>query len=126
MGNWYTRPTFKKQSSDCIADDITQEPSGSGVSSTGNDTSSAGDDTTQGLSGSGVSSTDDTSSAGQTFCYCHGPEEGDMITCDNPDCNIEWFHITCLQMKRFPKGKGKWFCPDCGMLPKFQVCKRKV
>jgi len=40
MGNWYTRPTFKKQSSDCLADDITREPSGSGVSSTGNDTSS--------------------------------------------------------------------------------------
>jgi len=62
-----------------------REPSGSGVSSTGNDMSSAGDDITQGPSGSGVSSTDDTSSAGQTFCYCHGPEDGDMIACDDPD-----------------------------------------
>jgi len=46
---------FKKRSSDCLIDDITQGPSGSGVSST------------------------DTSSAGQTCWYCHGPEEGDMI-----------------------------------------------
>jgi len=28
-----------------------------------------------------------------------------MIVCDNPDCTIEWFHITCLQMKKLPKGK---------------------
>ena len=32
-----------------------------------------------------------------------------MIFCDNDDCPIQWFHTSCLKMKRVPK--GKWFCP---------------
>ena len=48
------------------------------------------------------------------------------IACDNPKCTIEWFHITCLQMERLPKGKAKWYCPDCRVLPQFQVRKRKT
>jgi len=65
-------------------------------------------DDTPGTSGSGNSSAGDDASDStvQTFCYCHGPEEGDMIACDNPKCTIEWFHIICLQMER-PKGKSK-------------------
>ena len=39
----------------------------------------------------------------QTFCYCHGPEEGDMIAFDNAECTVEWFHITYLQMERLPR-----------------------
>ena len=30
-----------------------------------------------------------TSSNESTFCYCNGPEEGDMIACDNETCSIE-------------------------------------
>ena len=50
----------------------------------------------------------------QTFCYCHGPEEGLMIACDNPDCLIEWFHVRCLDLSCVPK--GKWYCSDCSKL----------
>ena len=53
------------------------------------------------------------------YCYCRGPEAGTMIGCDNPDCPIEWFHIECLQIHTIPKGKSKWYCPDCRKLTKF-------
>ena len=53
------------------------------------------------------------------YCYCRGPEAGTMIGCDNPDCPIEWFHIECLQIRTIPKGKSKWYCPDCRKLTKF-------
>jgi len=74
------RDTTLNQHSDCLTDDTTLGPSESGVTTVGNDTSSDK----------------------QTFCYCHGPEEGDMIACDNPDCTIGWFHISCLHMERLP------------------------
>jgi len=76
-------------------------------------------DDTSGTSGSGSGIAGDTSSAVQIF-YCYGPE-GDMIACDNPECPFKWFHITCLQIERFPKGKVKWCCLDCKVLPQFQV-----
>ncbi len=27
-----------------------------------------------------------------TYCYCHGVSEGEMIGCDNEDCDYGWFH----------------------------------
>ncbi len=57
------------------------------------------------------------------YCYCKGPDEGNMIGCDNPECSIEWFHWDCLSIKSTPK--GKWFCPDCRKLPQF-IKKRKT
>lgn len=27
-----------------------------------------------------------------TYCYCHGVSEGEMIGCDNEDCEYGWFH----------------------------------
>ena len=53
------------------------------------------------------------------YCLCPGSEEGTMIACDNPNCQIEWFHTSCLQMTIVPKGKAKWYCPDCRVLPQF-------
>lgn len=60
----------------------------------------------------------------QTFYYCKGPSEGDMIACDNPTCEIEWFHFACLKMTTTPKGKRKWYCPDCRLLPEFNKAKQ--
>lgn len=50
------------------------------------------------------------------WCYCRQPEcEGqEMIACDDNTCRIQWFHISCLRLKKVPK--GKWFCPDCRKL----------
>ena len=51
------------------------------------------------------------------YCYCKGPDEGDMIGCENPECAIEWFHMDCLKIKQAPN--GKWYCPDYRKLPQF-------
>ena len=34
----------------------------------------------------------------KTYCYCQGPEYGDMVGCDNPSCLHEWFHLSCLKL----------------------------
>lgn len=46
-----------------------------------------------------------------TYCYCNQVSFGEMIGCDNPDCDIEWFHYACVGLSAPPP--GKWFCPDC-------------
>ena len=46
-----------------------------------------------------------------TWCYCQESRGGDMVGCDNKNCPIKWFHVSCLQMAAVPS--GKWFCPTC-------------
>ncbi|KAJ8384281.1 hypothetical protein AAFF_G00206380 [Aldrovandia affinis] len=46
-----------------------------------------------------------------TYCLCHQVSYGEMIGCDNPDCPIEWFHFSCVDLTTKPK--GKWYCPRC-------------
>ncbi|XP_013411723.1 inhibitor of growth protein 1-like isoform X4 [Lingula anatina] len=46
-----------------------------------------------------------------TFCLCDQISYGEMIACDNEQCEIEWFHFNCVQLSTKPK--GKWFCPNC-------------
>ncbi|TFK45658.1 hypothetical protein OE88DRAFT_1668929 [Heliocybe sulcata] len=43
------------------------------------------------------------------FCWCRGPEEGDMVRCDGPDCG-EWYHFGCAGLLDEPQ--GEWFCSD--------------
>ena len=54
--------------------------------------------------------------APKSYCYCKGPEVGKMIACDNPGCNVEWFHVKCLKIA---VPKGKWYCSDCRKLPEY-------
>ena len=58
------------------------------------------------------------------YCYCQGPEEGEMVGCDNSECSYKWFHLSCLKMKVPPKSKY-WFCPDCRKISS-QKKKRKI
>lgn len=47
-----------------------------------------------------------------SYCYCNRPFNGeDMIACDNPDCEIEWFHLSCINLQSIPK--NKWYCKEC-------------
>lgn len=46
-----------------------------------------------------------------TYCYCNQISFGEMIGCDNPACDIEWFHYGCVGLSAPPP--GKWYCPDC-------------
>ncbi|KAI8981986.1 hypothetical protein BDF20DRAFT_444540 [Mycotypha africana] len=45
------------------------------------------------------------------YCYCQQISYGEMVACDNTDCEIEWFHLACVNLKTVPK--GKWYCANC-------------
>ena len=55
------------------------------------------------------------SGAAEVWCYCKkGEDHGDMIGCDNKNCQIQWFHLSyCLKLTKTQVPKGKWYCPDC-------------
>lgn len=44
-------------------------------------------------------------------CICRQPITEEMLVCDNPDCQIQWFHLSCVDLKGVPK--TKWLCPTC-------------
>ena len=46
-----------------------------------------------------------------TYCLCHKVSFGQMVACDNDDCEIEWFHFACVGLESKPR--GKWLCPQC-------------
>ena len=46
-----------------------------------------------------------------TYCLCHKVSFGQMVACDNDDCEIEWFHFACVGLELKPR--GKWLCPQC-------------
>ncbi|KAK9700934.1 hypothetical protein K7432_018645 [Basidiobolus ranarum] len=46
-----------------------------------------------------------------TYCYCNQVSFGEMIACDNTECEIEWFHYQCVDLKAPPK--GAWYCKEC-------------
>jgi hypothetical protein len=54
----------------------------------------------------------------ETWCYCNQVESGNMVYCDNENCDIKWFHFTCLKLSNEPKSK-LWYCPDCRKLPEY-------
>ena len=66
---------------------------------------------------------DDDDDNGRCWCYCCQPSFGDMIRCDNKQCSISWFHFDCLRIRTPPK--GKWYCPSCHKLKKFNRQKKK-
>lgn len=46
------------------------------------------------------------------YCLCNNVSYGEMIMCDNKDCEKEWFHVGCVNVT-MPL-KGKWYCsPEC-------------
>lgn len=36
---------------------------------------------------------------------------GEMIACDNPQCEMQWFHLGCVGLSEAPK--GAWYCDQC-------------
>jgi len=55
------------------------------------------------------------------YCYCNGFSYGDMISCDNPFCEKEWFHFQCINITTKPK--GKWYCRECKQLKQKDMLK---
>lgn len=46
------------------------------------------------------------------YCICNQVAFGEMISCDNDDCTIEWFHYACVGLTKEPRGAA-WYCPIC-------------
>lgn len=98
IGHWFSRPPGQA---------TTSTPTSSSVSAAPLLTSSASSSD----SSSSVPTTTD------TICYCQQEEFGTMVGCDSETCEIGWFHLTCLGLKRKPRS-AKWYCPDCRKLKK--------
>ena len=47
------------------------------------------------------------------YCFCKSAYTDDeiWIGCDSIECKWEWFHLSCVKLKRIPK--GNWYCPVC-------------
>lgn len=45
------------------------------------------------------------------YCICNQKSYGDMICCDSVECNVGWYHFSCVGLKSAPK--GQWFCDAC-------------
>lgn len=53
-----------------------------------------------------------------TYCVCNQVSFGDMIACDNENCQGgEWFHYSCVGLTPETRFRGKWYCPTCRQLP---------
>ncbi|KIY50474.1 hypothetical protein FISHEDRAFT_30651, partial [Fistulina hepatica ATCC 64428] len=47
----------------------------------------------------------------KTYCYCNNVSFGQMIACDDKNCEREWFHWSCIGLESAPH--GQWFCETC-------------
>ncbi|WWC85940.1 uncharacterized protein L201_000810 [Kwoniella dendrophila CBS 6074] len=47
----------------------------------------------------------------KVYCFCGQVSYGEMIGCDDDDCEIEWYHLACLNLDKTPE--GNWICPRC-------------
>ncbi|KAK7063893.1 chromatin modification-related protein [Favolaschia claudopus] len=46
------------------------------------------------------------------YCFCQRVSFGQMIACDDANCQWEWFHLACLGLTE-PPSEGSWFCDTC-------------
>lgn len=54
---------------------------------------------------------DDDGVDNRKYCTCQSISYGDMVACDNPSCEFEWFHWSCVGLKSEPL--GTWICTAC-------------
>ncbi|KAJ7597286.1 hypothetical protein C8J56DRAFT_773740 [Mycena floridula] len=45
------------------------------------------------------------------YCFCQRVSYGEMIACDDNNCEREWFHLACIGLTIPPD--GRWFCEPC-------------
>ncbi|KAI0692001.1 hypothetical protein BC835DRAFT_92717 [Cytidiella melzeri] len=48
---------------------------------------------------------------GRTYCFCDRVSFGEMIACDDGNCEREWFHLACIGLTVAPE--GSWICETC-------------
>ncbi|KAF8899268.1 hypothetical protein BD779DRAFT_1616964 [Infundibulicybe gibba] len=92
---------------------------GHGVSSIGMSLSTSGGGGNASVNGANGGGTDAGTEAGdgeadgddKTYCICDTVSYGEMIACDDNQCEKEWFHLTCIGLTVPPE--GRWFCESC-------------
>jgi hypothetical protein len=47
------------------------------------------------------------------YCYCLRGAHGDMVGCDNPKCEREWFHLGCTDLGKMLGEEEHWLCTLC-------------
>lgn len=50
------------------------------------------------------------------YCSCQRVSFGDMVACDNPNCQGgQWFHLECVGLSQLPAedDDSHWFCDEC-------------
>lgn len=55
------------------------------------------------------------------YCLCQRASFGEMIGCDNDNCEFQWFHYGCVGIREQPL--GEWLCPTCRKLPRAKIVK---
>jgi len=53
---------------------------------------------------------------GRLYCWCQMGSFGDMVACDDNECEREWFHLGCIGLEVAPE--GVWFCDACRLKAK--------
>lgn len=61
---------------------------------------------------SGEYDADDEDAQQTQYCFCGKPSSGDMVGCDNEECEHQWFHFECVGLKGPPTSEH-WYCDDC-------------
>ncbi|KAI6184414.1 Zinc finger and Histone deacetylase superfamily domain containing protein [Aphelenchoides bicaudatus] len=57
------------------------------------------------------------------WCLCQAKSYGNMIACDNQQCQYTWFHYDCVGVTEPPSEGQRWYCPVCrnrGIPPNMQ------
>ena len=50
----------------------------------------------------------------KVWCYCSRDDVYDnLIGCDNTECKIQWFHLSCVNLNQDQVPDGDWYCFDC-------------
>lgn len=49
------------------------------------------------------------------YCLCNNSlvKDDRMIGCDNEDCEIQWYHFSCIGISEEPPEDVKWYCDRC-------------
>ncbi|RXK37170.1 hypothetical protein M231_05539 [Tremella mesenterica] len=47
------------------------------------------------------------------YCLCQQVSYGEMLGCDDDECEVEWFHLACLGLDSAPSSTEPWICPMC-------------
>ncbi|KAF2822363.1 hypothetical protein CC86DRAFT_357169 [Ophiobolus disseminans] len=85
-------------------------------STTADDESVASEAGTEDEEMSGVAGDADEEESDDTkYCFCQRVSFGDMVACDNDNCQYQWFHWECVGIKEEPV--GDWLCPACTKQP---------